>query len=459
MDKSSIEKVIAGGYCIGCGVCTAIKDSPFLVQYDEEEKYQARIVDRKEISSAVLQKAEKVCPFAYGIPNEDELGATLYSNEARMQHNEYLGYFFSTYAGYVEKPFYRSKGSSGGMGSWLACTMLEAKLIDYVIHVRHMEGSDKLFSYTISSRKEEIEQGAKSKYYPVELSSVLEYVRDNPGKYLLIGVPCFIKAVRLLSEQEKIFKERIVFTMGLVCGHLKTGRFAKAIGWQMGIHPDNLESIDFRVKLDGSTANAYGVSAKGKADDGLKSSSMKNILINNWGYGIFRYNACDYCDDVLSETADVTIGDAWLPEFVNDNLGTNVIIIRNPHIDALINEHIQELHIQPLSADKVFQSQEGGFRHRREGLAYRLFLKDKEQEWRPKKRVVASNAISSKRKKIYEMRIPLLGKVNEAYELALTNNDFKKFEQTIKPYLSEYNTVYRKSFLERLLRKLKKVFN
>jgi coenzyme F420-reducing hydrogenase beta subunit len=38
---------------------------------------------------------------------------------------------------------------------------------------------------------------------------------------------------------------------------------------------------------------------------------------------------------VLAETADVTVGDAWLPEYIKDGLGTNIITIRSPEILAI----------------------------------------------------------------------------------------------------------------------------
>lgn len=41
------------------------------------------------------------------------------------------------------------------------------------------------------------------------------------------------------------------------------------------------------------------------------------------------YKACDFCDDVFAETADIALGDAWLPEYVQDGNGTNVVVTRN----------------------------------------------------------------------------------------------------------------------------------
>jgi len=449
-ELTKIHEIVSNDYCIGCGACSVVKGSPYTMQMDPEGKYQATLSSNDEDDSSLLL----VCPFSGKTSNEDEIGKKLYEDVTGIQHNPYLGYFIKNYAGGVSEDTYREKGSSGGFGSWLAISLLEEHLVDYIIHVRPSERSSILFEYTISSTREEVREGAKSKYYPVEFSVVMDIVRGTPGRYLFIGVPCFVKAVRLLAEQEPIFKERIVFTMGLVCGHLKTDRFAKSIGWELGIHPDKLASIDFRVKLADSTANSYGVAVRDKDTQKETVSPMRNILVSNWGHGLFRYNACDYCDDVLAETADITIGDAWLPEYIKDGRGTNIIVVRNPAILTLVEKNYNKLSIKELSAEKVYESQAGGFRHRREGLSYRLYLKDLKTEWRPKKRVAPNNHIPSKRKKIYEQRIALASKANEAYEEALGANDFAIFKDRLTPLLNSYTKLYRRPFIIRAVHKL-----
>ena len=417
---------------------------------DREGKYQANLDSDKIDNESIA----RVCPFANEAINEDKIGKKLFEEHCGIHHDAYLGYYLKNFAGGVSEDTYREKGSSGGGGSWLAVTLLEEHLVDYVIHVRPVNQSSILFAYAISSTKEEIRDGAKSKYYPIELSNVLDVVRNTPGRCLLIGIPCFIKAVRLLAEQEPIFKERIVFTMGLVCGHLKTDRFAKSIGWELGIHPDKLASIDFRVKLPDSTANIYGVAVKDKNKQKETTSPMRDLLVSNWGHGLFRYQACDYCDDVLAETADVTIGDAWLPEYTKDGRGTNIIVARNPTILSLIEKYYNKLAIEEISAEKIYTSQAGGFRHRREGLSYRLYLKDLKKEWRPNKRVKPSNQMSTRRKRIYEHRIPLASKANEAYQDALSANDFSIFKNNIEPELHRYNKLYYRPLLVRVVIRL-----
>ena len=446
-NQGSINTVISNGYCIGCGACTAVTHSPYILEFDQEGKYQA--VQQNQVAT-YMENFSSVCPFANQLENEDTVGNHLFGSIPNIHFNKYLGYYLKNYVGAVSLDAYRELGSSGGFGTWLSVVLLEERLIDFVIHVRPSSGSSRLFSYAISSSKEEIQQGAKSKYYPIELSKVLEIVRNTFGRYLLIGVPCFIKSIHLLSMQESIFKERIVFTLGLVCGHLKTDRFTKSIGWELGVFPDDLEYIDYRVKLPNSTANSYGVAIRGKGQDEVTISPMKQTIVSNWGHGLFRYKSCDYCDDVLAETADITIGDAWLPEYVKDGRGTNIVVVRNPIIQEVIERHILDLSIVEISAEKVYQSQAGGFRHRREGLSYRLYLKDQKQEWRPQKRVKPTFAIPKKRKHIYEQRTPLLYIANKAYEQALKANDFSVFRKILEPALNSYNKLYRRSFLIRV---------
>jgi len=459
MIDNGLERVLAGKYCIGCGACAVLDQSAYEINLDHEGKYQAnqKAIVSEDISSDIL--SSQVCPFADESLNEDELGKQLYGNVDGIKHDDYLGYYLKNYAGFVSKNGFREKGSSGGMGSWLATTMLREKMVDHVLHVRPSEKSDLLFSYAVSSTEDEIIQGAKSKYYPVEMSEILNHVRNTPGKYLLIGIPCFIKAIRLLSLKEPVFEERILYTLGLVCGHLKTDRFAKTIGWQLGIHPDSLQEIDFRVKLPNKPAGYYGAKVSGEVSNTVVShtSPMRETIVSNWGHGLFRYNACDYCDDVLAECADITIGDAWLPEYVSDVGGTNVIIVRNPRLARLLTDFKEELTIEEISAEKIYQSQAGGFRHRREGLAYRLFLKDQKHEWHPKKRVAPSDSVTNKRKKIYHGRIPLLDEGNSAYEKAFKANDFTVFEKYMTPVLNSYNKLYHRSFVIRIAGKIIRV--
>lgn len=107
--------------------------------------------------------------------------------------------------------------------------------------------------------------------------------------------------------------------MDLVSDHLKSAHYAQSLAWQMGIAPQELEGIDCRVKEPSQPANRYSPYAKGSSDEKVEPTNQ--LFGADWGAGAFRfrYKACDFCDDVFTETADVVLGNAWLPNLLRAN--------------------------------------------------------------------------------------------------------------------------------------------
>lgn len=453
----SLNNVVKFGYCIGCGACAAIERSAYRITMDEFGKYQATTdIEEQDERSLVLAS---VCPFADKGSHEDEISRYLFGD--RCDHDPRIGYYAATYAGHVSDSSFRQNGSSGGMGTWLAVELLRRGLVDAVVHVKGCSThnrADPLFAMGLSRTEEEVCDGAKSRYYPIEMSGVLRHIRRTPGRYAVVGLPCFIKAVRRLALQESIFASRIPFCIGLVCGHLKSRCFSEMLAWQMGIPPGKLDTIDYRVKIPGKPASEYGVQATGETSHGPTSvvKCCNDLYGYDWGYGFFKYEACDYCDDVLAETADVAIGDAWLTQYVGDSEGTNVIVVRNADIRRFIEEGrtAGRLKLDDVSADTIAESQDGGLRHRREGLAYRLYLKDLAGQWRPHKRVKASNRLPRRRMAILRCRMNLTEQSHIAFQSARRTGDFNAFRGWMAPWIAKYSSLYRAPLWRRIVHRL-----
>ena len=446
------KTVVDGGYCIGCGACAAVSGSPIRMELDEYGRFKATVELIADQSSLIGTSVQAVCPFSGEGPNEDQIGQELYGKDC--EYHDEIGYNLATYAGFVNEMSFRQCGSSGGMGKWILYELFKENLIDAVIHVKQdipTESEQMLYNYRVSNSINEIQSGSKSAYYPVEMSAVLQYIRNNPGRYAITGVPCFIKAVRLLSMHDSIFKERVHFCIGIICGHLKSTRYADMLAWQRGISLGNLTSIDFRKKLPGAKANQKGVEVIGIDDSGEITNGVgivQEFFGTNYGHGFFKYQACDYCDDVVAEVADISIGDAWLPQYINDGRGTNAIIVRHPKVHELIERGIASgrLHMDYLTPDEIARSQKSGLKHRREGLAYRLYLKDVAGEWRPTKRVKAEfSHISRKLRKIYRFRVLLTQKSHEVFKGAIQIGSFTYFQKEMELLLKQYEKLYKPS--------------
>ena len=446
-EKSNIEKVIkshdrdaVGGeatYCIGCGSC-AYLDPAFRIIRNEDGCNQATLAaDIAEQKDCV----SNIRPFACSV-NENIIAKDLFANQSGVHHDEYLGYWLDCYVGYVNIDSWRSRGSSGGMVSWMAAKMLENDLVDAVIHVKDGPDSTQMYTYQISHTVEELAKGAKSKYYPIEMSNVLSYVREHEGRYLFIGIPCFVKAIRLLARTDAIIANRIKYCLGLVCGHLKSDFFEKSEAWEAGVPLNDIKRVDFRHKTPDSPASDYAVEILRKSGKPPVVKRTADLSTTNWGLGYFKYNACDYCDDVLSETADMTFGDAWLPEYVGDEEGCNIIIVRNQELQNILDKHKGELVLHQSDSAQIIQSQAAGFRHRRQGLSYRLYVHKKRGEWTPTKRVQPSlEGIPERRQNIYAMRTILKNQSFVGFRKAVESNDFHVFINWMKPYVKQYNKI------------------
>jgi len=345
----------------------------------------------------------RICPFSPEAADEDEIAQDRFGISS--EEDPRLGQFETAYVGYAAEGRFREIGSSGGMVSWVAAELLAQGLIDGVAHVVPADPSDqgRFFAYRISRSVDELGEGAKSRYYPVELSGVLEEIRSRPGRYAIVGIPCFMKAVHLLRAQDPVLRARIVYTLGLFCGHMKSARFVESFAWQLQAPIEEVRAVEYRRKDPDRPANWYTAHLT-LTDGSARWQDWWHLADGDWGAGFLQNAACSYCDDIVSETADVAFGDAWVEPYSFDGRGTNVVIVRNRQIGALIGQAMVEgrLALTEVDADFVARTQAAGIRQRREGLAYRLAFAPPALPLR--KRVAASRDIPARRKLIYRMR-------------------------------------------------------
>lgn len=443
----SLESVLQVGACVGCGSCSVITNGQIPMRVNKYGIWQA---DPSPATAPARQLGALVCPFADESPDETQLAAEQYPD---LPEHPLIGRHQATFAAQVNDDKYLEGSSSGGLTSWLLLQLLERGLIDGVIHVGAGSGED-LFAYVVSHTPEELKSRRKSVYYSTSMAEAMLTIRGNGKRYALVGVPCFITAGRHLARNDAQLGSQLRYFVGLVCGHLKSAAFAELLAWQLGVPPEELAGVDFRVKNPSREAGNYDFEAVSKAGE-VRRAPTSSLLGGNWGLGLFQLDACNYCDDVFAETADIVLGDAWLPEFVTDWRGHNVVVIRHPTLSQIIDEGAVAGVItrHPLGPDRAAESQAGNFRHRREGLQLRLYDDQAAGRWTPSKRVVPSQDIPRRRKPIVRARRILSSSSHEKFREALEVNSVDRFVKEIDPLVIAYTRACHVPFLHRAARR------
>jgi len=458
----SVVDVVRTGVCVGCGACTVASQGRIPMALNEIGAYQAELA---QASADDLRSASAVCPFSNDAPNEDELARRHLS--VAPHTDVHLGRYLSVYAARVEAGEDVTLSSSGGLTSWILIQLMQAGLIDGVIHVAAGERNDgRLFEYTVSTSVEALRTRRKSNYYATTFAEALMQVKGDGRRYAFVGVPCYVKAARALKDADAVLASQLSFFVGLVCGHLKSPGFAELLAWQVGVPPGELAAVDFRIKSPGRTAGDYSFGAMRQGEGRATSNSAhvsgphasqtepaahtaptRSLLGGNWGHAMFQLKACDFCDDIFAEVADVALGDAWLPEYENDWRGTNVIVNRHDGIEDLLQRggECGALFLRELPVAQAVASQAGNVRHRWDGLSVRLADAAEAGQWVPHKRIQpGSRPQPALRQELIRLRQRLSAQSHVWFRQARQRGSLEHFTAQAQTMVTAMDDIYRR---------------
>lgn len=367
-DVSSIRYIVEHELCVGCGVCVAnATESGERMQWDRNGFLIPAGVEYENDSESL-----RLCPFnpypEADVRTEKEI-AEIFLKDAPTRHPR-LGHFYNTYVGFSNR--FRLTSSSGGIATYVISKLLEEKHVNAVFAVRSASSAACFYEYAVIRTVEEAIAASQTKYYPVTMAKVLGQLKNIDGNVAIVGIGCFIKAIRLFQYYHPEYKEKIAFLIGIICGGMKSAFFAEYLASKAGIKGNRFYKPEFRIKNPQSSAIDYSF---GCLDTENSPHILKMQTIGDmWGTGLFKNNACDFCDDVTTELADISLGDAWLHPYNQDGKGNNIIFTRTPLAEKIIRNGIlyKELSVEEIPMEKAVLSQQGSFNHRHKALGYRI---------------------------------------------------------------------------------------
>jgi coenzyme F420-reducing hydrogenase beta subunit len=399
-----ISEVVDQGICIGCGVCAGICPGKNIVMSWSENGELNPVIEQgcaPEVCVCI-----SVCPILNPLSDED-LNQTLepiqWSGAEKI-----VGDYISCYSGYSTKKSQRQNGSSGGMLTWLLTTLLEEKKIDgAIVVVQSSDPKERLFEFKILDTVEQIESASGSKYYPVEISDVMQFVRKDRSdkRYALIGLPCLITGITHAKKINKRLNEKIAYTFSLTCGQLPNRFYTEALASYSGIDSNDLSYVNYRSKSGTKNARDYVFYAEDFSGNHGRELFWSTKPWFLWKNSFFIHGACKICDDVFGRNADAVFMDAWLDRYSDDPSGHSMIVVKHPEIQTLLSASVARNNIVliPEPIEEILQSQKGVITKKTELLSANLY-KLQTQHYRIAPRSVEPDPIYYKK---YQYRVDL----------------------------------------------------
>ena len=321
----TVADVLNRDLCCSCGACAVAcpVDAIFIREFPDKGLL-GPVVDSDQCS--LCGTCLKVCP-GYAV-DVAELSRQVFG---APPEDFVIGNWDSAYIAWSTDSEIRYNSASGGIATALLCDLLEQGKIDGALVVGDNKERPLRPKAFVARTSEQIKMACGSKYCPVSLDAGLEEIASRPGRYAVVGLPCHLHSVRNLERCEGIFRERIVLHLGLMCGRNSTFWGTEYFLRGKRVDPEAVTSIAYR-------ANGWPGQIRVTLEDGTercfpRSTSDRSYSGQRLFHSAFHFDfiqpRCLTCFDTFAAFADISLGDAWLPEIKREEkIGKSIVIVR-----------------------------------------------------------------------------------------------------------------------------------
>jgi coenzyme F420 hydrogenase subunit beta len=280
-----------------------------------------------------------------------------------------LGRYVALHTGYSQEHRLRFHGASGGVVTGFLSYLLDKGIIGAAVVTGFSKNNPTQAEAILAQSSEELYKAKSSKYCPVSMHGIYDQVVASPEKVIVVGLPCHIHGFRKLATVDKKFSDKILGYFGLYCSSTRTSLLPEYLLWKYGVNKKDVRSFAFR-------GNGY----PGFLTVLMKSGDELQVPYHEYYRNIracFNQRRCLLCYDHAAELADVAFGDIHIPEFLNDHVGVNSIIVRNPYFEGLLQEADREgtIAIDDVERERVYRSQKNMIRMKKVRIHTVYFLR------------------------------------------------------------------------------------
>lgn len=318
--------------CCGCGICAGLCPSNSIkMQVNEKGFYRATKLE----NCTNCGICDAICPIKKSAEHIQSAGAI---------SDPVFGNHTGVYACASKDSAIRKHSSTAGFIRTFCAEYLHH--FDGVITLTERGDPLKPEVSLLSEIEELIKCTAKSKYFAVEVSSLARLLKEKTGRFLVVGLPCQIAA---LKNAQKFLKAEF-FSIELFCGGVYSLRLMKKYHEVCNVDP---ASIDFRDKTTGWHDFSLTLSSPYHT---VKTRASEDFFFHCQRNKVLTQESCLSCGYCYNGCGDMQVGDFWGQKFAHCEKGMNLVITRTREARSLLTSSI-DIETLPCSILDVYQSQ------------------------------------------------------------------------------------------------------
>jgi coenzyme F420 hydrogenase subunit beta len=329
--------VIDAGLCTHCGTCAGLSDGALRMR----QTAQGLLPTFKENTYPHLsQIAYDACPgkgIDYPALNQQVFG--------KLPENWLMGINRSFWIGHSQNPEIRHGAASGGIITSVLTYLLETERIDAAVVLR--QGFPKPWKTMpiLARTRDEIIAAQQSVYTPTSVNTIMAKMSRFDGRLAYVGLPDQVAALRALQQFGHEGAKKVEYVIGPYMG---TGLYLGAVQSYLKANgiSDLSEISEIRYR-DGTWPGYLRIT--------LKSGRELKVEKFYYNYLIPFYitRASLLSVDFTNELTDISVGDAWRPDLVEQGNGFSVVIARSQKGEELLNKMQVEgfIHLEKISME------------------------------------------------------------------------------------------------------------
>ncbi len=316
------NEVIRAGLCTHCGTCAGLSGGQLEMKLTQQGPLP---VQAGPGAVALPELAYEACP-GRGL-NYPDLNRAVFG---KLPENWLIGNLRGVYTGYSAVPEVRRRGASGGVITQTLLYLLERGLIDGAVVVQQGRPQPWLAEAVIARTADDICAASQSVYVPVPVNIILPQMETFEGRLAYVGLPDQVASLRRLQQAGHPGALKVDYVLGPYVG---TIMYFAAI--ESYLRSNGVRRVDEVTELRYREGEWPGYLH-------IKTQSGKVLRTEKFYYNylipFYITRSTLLSVDFTNELTDISVGDAWHPDYEKLGQGFSVVVARSEKGESLLRE-------------------------------------------------------------------------------------------------------------------------